>query len=151
MNLLQAFRVFYDTNKVGELHLTISNECNELNYEISKMIVDGYPIVNHGIVSRDSLGEIYGKSAFSIYPSLSESFGLGIIEAIENGCDIIGSDLPFMFAVCKPSLVFDPTKPESITRAFQEAIKKDLVRTEQLVFNEIDKLIKLFQENENTE
>lgn len=149
LNLLQAFRIFYDSNKVGELHLTIGDESIELNATISKMIADGYPIVNHGFVSRDSLGEIYGKAAFSIYPSLSESFGLGIIEAIENGCDMIGSDLPFMYAVCKPSLVFDPTKPESIAMAFQAAIKKYQSPTEQLVFNEIDTLIKLLQDNEN--
>lgn len=149
LNLLQAFRIFYDSNKVGELHLTIGDEFKELNNMIFKMIADGYPIVNHGFVSRDSLGEIYGKAAFSIYPSLSESFGLGIIEAIENGCDMIGSDLPFMYAVCKPSLVFDPTKPESIAMAFQAAIKKYPSPTEQLVFNEIDTLIKLLQDNEN--
>jgi glycosyltransferase involved in cell wall biosynthesis len=149
LNLLQAFRIFYNSNKVGELHLTIGDESIELNTTISKMITEGYPIVNHGFVSRDSLGEIYRKASFSVYPSLSESFGLGIIEAIENGCDIIGSDLPFIYAVCKPSLVFDPTNPESIAIAFQAALKKHLTPTEQLVFNEIDTLIKLLQDNEN--
>lgn len=149
LNLLQAFRIFYDSNKMGELHLTIGEEFITLNATISKMVAEGYPIVNHGFVSRDSLAEIYRKATFSVYPSFSESFGLGIIEAIENGCDIIGSDLPFMYAVCKPSFVFDPTKPESIAIAFQAAIKKHRIPTEQLVFNKIDRLIKLLQDNEN--
>jgi glycosyltransferase involved in cell wall biosynthesis len=149
LNLLEAFRNFYDMRKVGELHLTIGDEFKELCNLISKMNAEGYPVVNHGFISRDSLGAIYDKAAFSIYPSLSESFGLGIIEAIENGCDIIGSDLPYTYAVCKPSLVFDPIKVESIVLAFQKAIEKHLQPTEQLVFNEIDKLVNLLHENEN--
>lgn len=149
-NLLEAFRNFYDDKKLGELHLTIGDEFKELKNMISKMIANGYPIVNHGFVSRDLLGTIYGKAAFSIYPSLSESFGLGIIEAIENQCDIIGSDLAYTYAVCKPSLVFDPTKIQSIALAFQLAVEKKIQPTEQLVFNEIDKLINLFQDNENS-
>jgi glycosyltransferase involved in cell wall biosynthesis len=150
LNLLQAFRDFYDRSKVGELHLTIDHEFKELNNLISMMIKEGYPVVNHGFVLRDTLGSIYGKAAFCIYPSLSESFGLGIIEAIENGCDIVGSDLPYTHAVCKPSLVFDPTTVESIVMAFQAAVEKQTQSTEQLVFNEIDKLIKLLKENENS-
>lgn len=150
LNLLQAFRNFYNNRKVGELHLTIGKEFKELKNLISKMIEEGYPIVNHGFLKRDSLGEIYGKAAFCIYPSLSESFGLGIIEAIENGCGIIGSDLPYTYAVCKPSLVFDPTKVESIVNAFQTAIEKHTQSTDQLVFNEINTLINLLQENENS-
>jgi len=149
LNLLEAFRTFYDEKKTGELHLTIGTEFQELNNLISKMKSEGYPIINYGFVTRDLLGEIYGKAAFSIYPSLSESFGLGIIEAIENGCAIIGSDLDYTYAVCKPSLVFDPTKIESIAIAFQTAVEKKIPPTELLVFNEIDKLINLFQENEN--
>lgn len=150
LNLLQAFRNFYDIKKKGELHLTIGDEFKELCTLISKMTNEGYPIVNHGFIPRASLGIIYGKAAFSIYPSVSESFGLGVIEAIENGCDIIGSDLPYIHAVCKPSLVFDPTKSESIAMAFQAAIEKHPKPTEQLVYNEIDTLINLLKDNENT-
>ena len=149
-NLLEAFRNFYDDKKLGELHLTIGDEYVELNNMISKMTANGYPIVNHGFVPRELLGTIYGKAAFSIYPSLSESFGLGIIEAIENHCDIIGSDLAYTYAVCKPSLVFDPTKIHSIAMAFQLALEKKIQPTEQLVCNEIDKLINLFQGDENS-
>lgn len=149
-NVLEAFATFYDDKKTGELHLTVGNEFKKLNNLVSKMMSEGYPVINHGFVPRDLLTTIYCKAAFSIYPSLSESFGLGIIEAIENQCDIIGSDLSYTYAVCKPSLVFDPTKIESIAMAFQSAIEKNIQPTEQLVFNEIDKLIYLLQENENS-
>jgi glycosyltransferase involved in cell wall biosynthesis len=86
---------------------------------------------------------LYRSSEFIIYPSLSESFGLGILEALENGCKVIGADLQYIHAVCKPSLVFDPESEESITEAFEKAIQTDLPPSEQKVFNEIDKLIQL--------
>lgn len=149
INLLEAFSKFYDEKKTGELHLTIDTEFKDLNNLISKMISEGYPVINHGFVPRESLAGIYEKAGFSIYPSLSESFGLGIVEAIENQCDIIGADLPYTYAVCVPSLVFDPTKIDSIRLAFQSALDKKTPRTEQLVFNEIDDLINALLENEN--
>lgn len=149
INLIEAFCKFYDSEKKGELHLTIGIDFFALNKFVNERITDGYPIINHGFVSRDLLGDIYGEATFSIYPSLIESFGLGIIEAIENQCDIIGADLAYTFAVCRPSLVFDPTKIESIVIAFKSAVEKNTQSTEQLVFNEMDKLIDLLQENEN--
>lgn len=144
-NLIEAFSNFYDVNKRGELHLTIDKNFQELNKIIEKRVKEGYPIINHGFVPRNELAVIYSKASFSIYPSLSESFGLGIIEAIENGCNIIGADLPYTFAVCKPSLVFDPNKIGSIEDSFKLALTEDINSSEQLVFNEIDKLIALFE------
>jgi hypothetical protein len=49
----------------------------------------------------------------------------------------------------KTSLVFDLTKIERIAMAFQLA-KKNTQFTVQLVFNEIDKLINLLLDNENS-
>ncbi|WP_426091845.1 glycosyltransferase [Flavobacterium sp. DSR3-2] len=144
-NMIEAFCSYYDEIKHGELHLTIGKEFKDLNSILETRIKEGYPIINWGFIPRGELGMIYGKAAFSIYPSLTESFGLGLVEAIENQCDIIGSDLPYTYAVCKPSLVFDPTKIESIADAFKLAVAEEIISTEQLVFNEIDKLIVLLE------
>jgi glycosyltransferase involved in cell wall biosynthesis len=74
--------------------LTFGKDFNDLNSIKEIRIKKGFPIINHGFIPRDKLGMIYGRAAFSIYPSLTESFGMGIVEAIENQCNIIGSDLP---------------------------------------------------------
>ncbi|MDE7125477.1 MAG: hypothetical protein K2O12_03230, partial [Muribaculaceae bacterium] len=50
--------------------------------------------------------------------------GLGIIEAVEAGCDVIGADLPYMHSVCKPSAVFEPYSSESIVSAVLDYEKK---------------------------
>jgi glycosyltransferase involved in cell wall biosynthesis len=144
-NLIRGFQLFFDREKKGELHLTIGDEFTELIDCISKMNEQGYPVINHGFVSRDLIAPIYAKANFAIYPSLSESFGLGIIEAIENHCEVVGADLPYIYAVCNPSLVFDPLNVEDIANVFKRAVEEKIPHTEQLVFNEIDQLIALLK------
>lgn len=141
--LLEAFKIFYDYFSIGKLHITVGREFIKLHQFINDLILAGYPIINHEFVERSKLAHLYKSCTYAIYPSLSESFGLGIIEAIENECDIIGADLPYTYAVCKPSLVFDPTNIESIAAVFQLAVENEVPHTEQLVFNEIDKLMEL--------
>lgn len=144
-NLLEGFKIFFDETKKGVLHLTVGDEYKELVNFIAEMKNDGYPVINHGFMTRDSLAKIYSKATFTIYPSLSESLGLGIIEAIENHCNVIGADLSYTYAVCNPSLVFDPLNIESIANVFKTAVEKDIKTTEQLVFNEVDKLVELLK------
>ncbi len=142
-NLLLGFKLFYDKNKVGELHLTLSENSGPILIEIDKLISEGYPIINHGFVDREKLATMYNNSEFIVYPSLSESFGLGIIEGIENGCNVIGANLPYTTAVCVPSLLFNPYSVDSIADALELAVFTKTKKTEQLVFNEINNLLNL--------
>lgn len=45
----------------------------------------GYPLVYHGTVSDAKLHEAYARSAFTIYPSLYEGFGLPVLESLQHG------------------------------------------------------------------
>ncbi|MDE7125077.1 MAG: glycosyltransferase family 4 protein [Muribaculaceae bacterium] len=79
------------------LHLTVSQPVF-LDY-IKAAQNEGANIVNHGFVPFSEVIDIYNQSKAVIYPSLNESLGLGIIEAVEAGCDVIGADLPYMHSV----------------------------------------------------
>ena len=149
--LIKAFVEFFKVHKVGKLYLTIGTEFPILQTLIKNYREEGFPIINVGFLDRHALEKLYRTSEFLIFPSLSESFGLGLLEAMENGCKIIGANLDYTFAVCNPSLVFEPNSVHSITNAFIEAATKDVKLTEQLVFNEINKLIEILKNNENTE
>lgn len=143
VRLLHSFIKFYDSFQIGELHLTIGFEnekiCEQLKYLKNK----GYPIFNYGFVDQNFLADLYSSCEYSIYPSLTESFGLGIIEALENGCKIIGADRPYTYAVCKPSFSFNPESEDAIVNAFKAAVFQKLPKSEQLVFDQIDDLLKL--------
>lgn len=139
--LLSAFIKFYDKYKLGKLYLTVDSQFSSLFERIDKLSSKGYPIINLGFVSKHELSEYYAKAEYLVYPSLSESFGLGIIEGIEAGCKVIGADLPYMHAVCTPSILFDPTSVDSLLSCLKLTNAESIKDTNQKVFNEIDKLI----------
>lgn len=143
--LLDAFCLFYDHFKIGQLLLTISDKFINLTERISNLQKMGYPIVNLGILKRDDLAAVYSQVEFLVFPSLVESFGLGIVEAIENGCKIIGADLPYMHAICKPSIIFNPNCTYDIFTAFVESLNPNVKDTIPKVKNEIQTLINILK------
>lgn len=145
VRLIQAFCKYYDDRPIGELKLTVSEEFIDIIHLIAIKKKEGYPIINLGFLEREKLTSIYLNSEYVIYPSLAESFGLGLLEGMECGCKIIAADLPYTYAVCKPSIVFDPLEIDSIAKAFKQSTTQNLKPTIQLVENRIDKIVKLFQ------
>lgn len=143
--LLDAFVLFFDTKKIGELHLTIEDSYVDLVTYIEKLQKQGYPIINHGFLTRENLSLLYAKSLYFIFPSLTESFGLGIIEALENGCIVLGSDRPYMHAICKPNIVFNPESIIDISNGMINALNNEIEISEQQVRNNIKDLITLLK------
>lgn len=145
LKLIDAFCKFYDTHKTGKLILTIDRQFPTLYNFIELKKQKGFPIINHGNVKRDDLGKIYSAAEYLVYPSLSESFGLGLLEAIDNNCKIIGADLPYTYAVCNPSLVFDPNEVDSIVSSLSLSLENNVKDSSSKVNNNINKLIELLQ------
>lgn len=143
VRLLEAFVKFYDTYKTGKLIVTVHQQFVELYDLISTLNKNGYPIINIGFVGRKELIKNYQQAEYLIFPSLEESFGLGIVEAIECGCKVIGADLPYMYQVCTPSIKFNPKEIESIYYSFVDAINKKEQPTIKKINNEIEKLLNL--------
>lgn len=120
--LIAAFCDFFDKYKIGTLILTVSENYPEVKGLIEAKQKAGYPIKNIGFVERKNLSDYYQNTEYLIFPSLAESFGLGIVEAIECGCKVIGADLPYLHAVCKPSITFNPIEIKSIKDALVRSI-----------------------------
>ncbi len=98
-----------------------------------------------GILSRDEVINLASKSKFLIFPSLTESFGLPLIEGCQLGCYVISSNLPYVNQVIKPTLTFDPYSVDSISEMINQSVQdKNLIFTEmkvesatQLILNEL--------------
>lgn len=145
--LIEAFCLFYDKFKIGRLILTLNNDYSETINKIEALIQMGYPIKNIGFVDRLQLQKMYLSTEYLVFPSLAESFGLGLIEAIECGCKVIGADLPYTYEVCEPSIVFNPLDVKSIFNAFVKSIDYQSVPpSKPLIKNRIDELINLLIE-----
>ncbi len=141
--LLMAWRILHERGVEKTLHLTIPESARSFVGEIEKAQQDGVKVVNHGFVPFAEVLELYKKSKVIIYPSHNESLGLGIIEAINTGCDVIGADLPYTYAICKPSAIFNPHNAVSIADAVIEYEKDNTTKSELLISNHIDELIDL--------
>jgi glycosyltransferase involved in cell wall biosynthesis len=144
--LIAVFCLFYDKYKKGKLILTVSKDYPDVLELIQNKILLEYPIENIGFVDRSTLQKKYLSSEFLIFPSLAESFGLGLIEAIECGCKVIGANLPYVYEVCEPTLTFDPLDDRSVFNAFEESLNEEKLQPSlPRIKNDIDKIISLLK------
>ncbi|KQF03203.1 hypothetical protein APB97_02740, partial [Acinetobacter baumannii] len=144
--LIDSFCLAYDELQKGSLTITVPNSDLNLCEFIQKKINLGYPIKNVGFIDREKITALYLANEYLIFPSLAESFGLGLAEAIDGGCKIIASDLSYTYEVCEPSLVFDPLSIESMKNAIVTAINDELPYAKKLIENDISKIMQLLAE-----
>lgn len=144
--LIESFCLAYDEVHKGSLTVTVAVSDLNLCAFIQKKIDSGYPIKNVGFIDKEKLTALYLGHEYFIFPSLAESFGLGLAEAIDGGCKIIASDLSYTYEVCKPSLTFDPHSVESMKNAIVKAIHGKLPYTNKLIENDISKIMQLLEE-----
>lgn len=144
--LLEAWRILHAKGIDLMLHLTVQKE-SPFCKKIKEAQDNGLKVVNHGVVTFNKVFDLYKQSKAIIYPSHNESLGLGIVEAITAGCDVIGSDLPYLYSICKPSEVFNPYSAESIADAVIQYEKGKSKKSELLIYNQISDLIELISNN----
>jgi len=70
-----------------------------------------------GVLTPDEVNYLLSTSDLMVFPSLAESFGLGIAESMAAGCPVAASDLPYAHDVADEAAVyFDPRDPDSIAQ-----------------------------------
>lgn len=70
-----------------------------------------------GYIPNEDLPAIYSQALLFLYPSLRESFGLPILEAMACGCPVITSNTSSMPEVAgEAALLIDPFDPESLSK-----------------------------------
>lgn len=140
--LLEAWRILHKKGVDKTLHLTVQDN-SPIVEKIKEAQNEGVKVVNHGVIPFSEVFELYKQSKAIIYPSHNESLGLGIVEAVTAGCDVIGSDLPFLHSICKPSGVFNPYSFKSIAEAVMAYESGNKKKSELTIYNHIDELVNL--------
>ena len=88
-------------------------------------------IVLTGYVVNTDLPAIYSQSQVFLYPSLRESFGIPMLEAMACGVPVITSNTSSMPEVAgNGALIIDPFKPEEITDAIIKILNNQTLREE---------------------
>jgi len=139
--LLDAWLLIYHKGYNPELHLTIPQYEIELINKINVLVDKGVKVVNHGFIDKTKLSILYAESQYLIFPSLFESFGLPLLEAVGYGCKVIAADLEYTYEVVEPSYTFNPHVSQSIADAVIFSLNSILNVTTPKIKNEIDSLI----------
>ena len=116
--LIEAWVMLAKKDLYPSLALTLIDRYEDLKKWINEEIFKhGLNIQNLGYIPHDKLMNILGESKAMVFPSISESFGLPLIEAQHYGLPIVASELDFVRDVCDPVQSFDPYSTVSIARS----------------------------------
>ena len=76
---------------------------------------------NMGRLTPSACLQAYQESDALFFPSLLESYGLPLVEAMTQGLPIVCSDLPYARWLCEDQAIyFDPIRPDSAWQAIRE-------------------------------
>lgn len=139
--LLDAWESLLSTGHTPLLHVTIDDTAPQLIERVNQLTAKGARIINHVYLDPKSL---YYNCPYLIFPSVVESFGLPLIEAVDSGMKVLASDLPYVHDVITPSLTFNPKSKDSIAAAVRTALATPTLPFPSIVTrNEVDVLIAL--------
>ena len=150
-NLLKAWEILFHRGYNFKLKLSIKEENTRLTKKIDFLKSIGIQIENVNKIgflsSRDVYSEIY-NSEYTIFPSLIETFGYGLIEGTILDNYVISSDLPYTNSVVLPSAKFNPYSPKSIADIVEHSVnnKSSLRKSELIIKNNSFNLIKILDE-----
>ena len=83
-------------------------------------------ITSFDFVDDEELAMFYNCAECFVFPSLSEGFGLPLLEAMACGTSILASDIPVFREVAGAiPRYFNPADKESIINALDESLKRD--------------------------
>ncbi len=124
------------------LHLTIPRSNAALEYRIKQLNDSGCNIINHGLMERDDALNLVVQCEFSIFPSLLETLGLGLIEGALLRTKVLCSNDKSLQYVIMPSASFDPLNTVDIAETVKNAIQ-NCDYAEIKLDNQIDDLLRL--------
>jgi glycosyltransferase involved in cell wall biosynthesis len=122
----------YKNNRVmREAFATLRRQFPRLLLHVVGTDWDGEGIVSHRRVSPDTLTKMYARASLMVFPSLVESMGLPLVEAMAIGCPIVASERPYARDVCdNAALFFDPRSPDDLVRVAGEVLRSEALASD---------------------
>jgi glycosyltransferase involved in cell wall biosynthesis len=133
--LLRAWEMLADDGVFPTLALTLPEESLHLLSLLSVLRQKGLKFFNHPTASHEQVLEMYGKSRALIFPSITESFGIPLLEANSLGLPILAGELDYVREFVTPVQTFDPHSEKSIYRAVRRFLDGDLSEAHQKVLS----------------
>ena len=138
--LLDAWEYLLEHGHTPKLHVTIDDTAPHLITRMEELVTRGAHIVNHVYLDPR---ELYFNCPYLIFPSVTESFGLPLIEAVDSGMKVLASNLPYVYDAIIPSITFEPYDKVSIADAVIYSLNNELQFPEIVTKNEVGRLVAL--------
>jgi glycosyltransferase involved in cell wall biosynthesis len=123
-----------------KLHLTVGQP--HLINSIKSANESGCSIENHGFLERDKALALVQRCEFTVFPSLLETIGLGLVEGSLLGTKVICSDSQAFSEVIRPSATFDAMDSENIAEVIASSLSdKDQPPSNVLIENRLEQMI----------
>jgi glycosyltransferase involved in cell wall biosynthesis len=117
-NLLAGWILLAQEGIFPSLVLTLPDRYAALLRQVREGIAaHNLRITNMGKLQHEQVLALYHDARVLVFPSMSESLGLPLLEAADAGLPVIASELDYVRDVCVPIQTFDPNSPVSIARA----------------------------------
>ena len=141
--LLKAVWRCADLGHFPRVALTIDRNVNPEIERLSNCCeAAGAKVTYTGNLQHNAATCLLQSSRFAIFPSFIETIGLGIVEAIHAGRDVLVSDRDWVDEICTPSIRFDPESPNAIAEAMIRALDAPaLPKSHIIIENRIDEFI----------
>lgn len=137
LRLFEAWKILQQKGYAPKLTVSIPDENQALNSIIQSLNAKGCIIENLGVVDYTTVLNHTAKAEYCIFPSMSESLGLGIVEGHLLGAKVLVSDLPYAHQAVSPSSTFDPTDVNAIVETVINAIEQELQPTQLKMTNSL--------------
>ncbi len=142
-NLLKAVWKSAELGYFPRVALTIDRNVNPEIERLSNCCeAAGAKISYTGNQDHKAATRLLQSSRYAIFPSLIETIGLGIVEAISAERNVLVSDREWVDEICTPSLRFDPESPNAIAEAMIRALDTPALPKSHInIENRIDEFI----------
>lgn len=127
-NLIEAFNNF---SKEKDIKLILVGNKDYFYKRLEQKTNPGN-IVFYGTATDEQLIDLYRNAMCLVMPSLMEGFGLPVLEAMENKCLVICSDIPSLKEVARENaLYFNPKNisemQDVMSDVYAQKYKKDII------------------------
>lgn len=137
INLLKAFKMLRTAHPNAELRL-IGPAFDDRHPDVislrSEGMLEGVKLM--GRMQREQLKQQYRECNIMVHPSLEETFGNTLIEAMASGCPVVGGRdsgaVPYVLDHGRAGYLCDVESPEAITETIEQMIANPRKVTEKM-------------------
>lgn len=130
-NLENLIRAFNNFSKDKNIKLILVGKKDYFYNRLEKKTKSA-KVIFYGNASDQELSNLYKNALCLAMPSLMEGFGLPVLEAMENKCLVVCSDIPALKEIAKDNaLYFDPKNVSQIQavlkEVYEQKYKKEII------------------------